>query len=66
MGILIAILIFTAVVVFHELGHFALAKKSGVIVNEFCAGMGPKLISYVKGNLIFLKQKNMKEEQYIL
>ena len=50
MGILIAILIFTAVVVFHELGHFALAKKSGVIVNEFCAGMGPKLISYVKDN----------------
>ncbi len=50
MGIVIAILIFTAVVVFHELGHFALAKKSGVIVNEFCAGMGPKLISYVKDN----------------
>lgn len=50
MGILIAILIFTAVVLFHELGHFLLAKKSGVIVNEFCAGMGPKLISYVKDN----------------
>lgn len=50
MGIIIAILIFTAVVIFHELGHFLLAKKSGVVVNEFCAGMGPKLISYVKDN----------------
>lgn len=50
MGIVIAILIFTAVVVFHELGHFALAKKSGVEVKEFCVGMGPKLISYVKDN----------------
>lgn len=50
MSIVIAILIFTAVVVFHELGHFLLAKKSGVVVNEFSAGMGPKIISYVKDN----------------
>jgi len=48
MSILIAILIFTAVVVFHEFGHFLLAKKSKVEVNEFCVGMGPKLVSYVK------------------
>lgn len=50
MSIFIAILIFTAVVVFHELGHFLLAKKSGVVVNEFSAGMGPKVVSYVKDN----------------
>lgn len=50
MSIFIAILIFTAVVVFHELGHFLLAKKSGIVVNEFSAGMGPKLVSYVKDN----------------
>lgn len=50
MSIFIAILIFTAVVVFHELGHFLLAKKSGIVVNEFSAGMGPKVVSYVKDN----------------
>lgn len=62
MSIFIAILIFTAVVVFHELGHFLLAKSSHVTVNEFSAGMGPKLISYVKDNhgkrhVFFLKWK---------
>ncbi len=62
MSIFIAILIFTAVVVFHELGHFSLAKASHVTVNEFSVGMGPKLVSYVKDNrgkrhVYFLKWK---------
>ena len=27
------------IILFHELGHFLLAKKNGVRVNEFCLGM---------------------------
>lgn len=30
---------------FHELGHFLLAKKNGIDVEEFAIGMGPNLIS---------------------
>ena len=49
MGIIIAVLIFGLIVIFHELGHFLLAKKNGIRVNEFAIGMGPKLCGFKKG-----------------
>lgn len=49
MNILLAILVFSLLVVSHELGHFLLAKKNGVGVPEFCIGFGPKLIHFEKG-----------------
>lgn len=49
MNIIIAILIFSVIILFHELGHFALAKKNGVRVNEFALGMGPTIIGFTKG-----------------
>lgn len=45
MGIIFAIIIFSFIVFFHELGHFALAKKNGIDVEEFAIGMGPNLFS---------------------
>ncbi len=45
MGIIIAILLFSFIVFFHELGHFSVAKKNGIEVEEFCLGMGPVLFS---------------------
>ena len=48
MGIIIAILIFGIIVIFHEFGHFILAKKNGIRVNEFAVGMGPKLFGIKK------------------
>lgn len=47
--IVLALLIFSLIIVIHELGHFLLAKKNGVCVTEFSVGMGPRLISFVKG-----------------
>ena len=44
MSILFAILIFEAIIIIHELGHFIAAKASGVKVNEFAIGMGPAII----------------------
>lgn len=41
MGIIIAILLFSAIVIFHELGHFLLAKANGIRVDEFSLGLGP-------------------------
>ncbi|MGN1377636.1 MAG: RIP metalloprotease RseP [Dorea sp.] len=45
MGIILAILIFSFIVFFHELGHFLLAKKNGIDVDEFAIGMGPAIYS---------------------
>ncbi len=46
--IVIALLLFGVIVFVHELGHFLVAKASGVRVNEFALGMGPKLVSFGK------------------
>ena len=43
MGIVLAILLFGFIVFFHELGHFLLAKKNKIDVDEFAVGMGPAL-----------------------
>lgn len=43
MIILFAILLFSVLILVHELGHFAAAKLSGVQVNEFSMFMGPAL-----------------------
>ena len=47
--ILIGVLLFGFIIFFHELGHFLLAKASGIRVNEFALGMGPKLFGFRKG-----------------
>lgn len=47
-NILIAILIFSVIILFHELGHFLLAKANKVGVIEFSLGMGPRIVSFAK------------------
>ena len=49
MKILIAVIIFSVIIIIHELGHFLLAKKNGIVVTEFSLGMGPRLFSTQKG-----------------
>lgn len=51
--IVIGILLFELIIFFHEGGHFLTAKKSGVQVNEFALGMGPKLFSFKKGETTY-------------
>lgn len=46
--LLILLFILGFIVFFHELGHFIAAKKSGVYVDEFALGMGPKIFSFKK------------------
>ena len=46
LNILAAILLFGFIVMFHELGHFLLAKLNRVGVMEFSIGMGPRLFSF--------------------
>ncbi len=49
MRVILALLIFSVIVMFHELGHFLLAKKNGITVTEFSLGMGPRLLSHEWG-----------------
>ena len=41
--IILAIVLFSVIVIFHELGHFLLAKKNGICVEEFAIGIGPTI-----------------------
>lgn len=52
-SILIAIIIFSILVIFHEFGHFIVAKKCGIKVLEFSVGMGPRIFSKKKGETVY-------------
>lgn len=47
--VIIGVLLFEFIIFAHEFGHFITAKRSGVQVNEFALGMGPKLFSFTRG-----------------
>ena len=49
MSIVLALVIFSVLVIIHELGHFLLAKYHGITVTEFSVGMGPRLLSHEWG-----------------
>lgn len=53
MGIILAILLFSAIVIFHELGHFLLAKKNKIRVDEFSLGLGPTIFGKQFGETKF-------------
>ncbi len=53
MGIFLAILLFSLIVIIHELGHFLLAKANGIQVFEFSLGMGPTLLSKQIGETLY-------------
>lgn len=68
MNIIIALLLFSIIVIIHELGHFLLARANGMEVTEFSVGMGPRVITYVKtdrGSRIkfFVSQKVFETEE---
>ncbi len=47
--VITTILVFMAIILIHELGHFTAAKLLGVKVHEFSVGMGPVLYKRQKG-----------------
>ena len=53
MTILFAILLFSVLILVHELGHFVAAKLSGVQVNEFSMFMGPALWKKQVGETLY-------------
>ena len=49
LGTILVILSFFVMIMLHELGHFVMAKRSGMKVTEFFVGFGPRLWSVRKG-----------------
>lgn len=47
--IILFLVIFSIVVISHELGHFLIGKRNGIRVVEFAVGMGPTIMSFQKG-----------------
>lgn len=53
MTIIIFILTLSILVLVHEFGHFLMAKKMGVKVEEFGIGLPPKLFGFKKGETLY-------------
>ncbi len=53
METLLALLVLSAVILFHEFGHYLLARKNGITVTGFSLGMGPKLFSWQRGDTVY-------------
>jgi regulator of sigma E protease len=47
------IVIFGALVFFHELGHLVFAKRAGILCREFAIGFGPKIFSHKKAETTY-------------
>lgn len=66
LNIFLAILVFSIIILFHEFGHFIVAKINKIKVVEFSLGMGPRLISWEKTKegrkVVFFKSGKYFEE----
>lgn len=66
LNIFLAIVVFSVIILFHEFGHFIVAKCNKIGVIEFSLGMGPRLISWGKTpegrKLVFWKSGKYFEE----
>jgi regulator of sigma E protease len=51
--ILLAILALGVLIIVHEGGHFLIARLSGMRVDRFSIGFGPKLFSFKRGETIY-------------
>ena len=53
MNIIFVLIIFTTIVLVHELGHFWAARRAGIKVEEFSIGMGPRLLKFQRGETLY-------------
>ena len=53
MSVIIFIIILTILIFVHELGHFIVAKKLGIRVDEFGLGFPPKIFAKKWGETLY-------------
>lgn len=51
--ILATVFVFGLLILFHELGHFMVAKSVSMRVTEFAIGFGPKIFSFRRGETMY-------------
>lgn len=61
-GIIIGLVILMLLVVAHEFGHFIMARRNGVKVNEFGIGFPPRAIAWVKQTI---EQDGVKKTKWV-
>lgn len=47
------ILVFGAIIFFHELGHLIIAKRAGILCRDFSIGFGPKIFSFKRSETVY-------------
>ncbi|KKU47032.1 MAG: Membrane-associated zinc metalloprotease [Candidatus Woesebacteria bacterium GW2011_GWF2_46_8] len=52
-SILVFLLVLSILVLIHELGHFVVARKNGVLVEEFGFGIPPRIFSIQAGETLY-------------
>lgn len=52
-AIIAPVIVFAIIVIVHEGGHFFMAKLTGMKVDEFAVGFGPKIVSFRKGETLY-------------
>ncbi|MBI2096077.1 MAG: site-2 protease family protein [Candidatus Taylorbacteria bacterium] len=53
MSVIIFLIVLTALVFVHEMGHFLVAKRAGIRVDEFGLGFPPRLWSFRRGETTY-------------
>lgn len=51
MGVVVGLLILSAMMIVHELGHYLTGRKLGFTIEEFSIFMGPRLFSWERGGI---------------
>ncbi len=59
-GVIIGLVILMLLVVAHEFGHFMMARRNGVKVNEFGIGFPPRMIAWTKKEVEINGEKRLK------
>lgn len=59
-GVIIGLVILMMLVVAHEFGHFMMARRNGVKVNEFGIGFPPRMIAWTKKEVEINGEKRLK------
>lgn len=53
-NILVFLISLSTVIILHELGHFIMARRAGILCHEFALGMGPVIWKKKKGETLYL------------
>lgn len=59
-GVIIGLVILMLLVVAHEFGHFMMARRNGVKVNEFGIGFPPRMIAWTKKEVEINGERKLK------